>query len=391
MRYVRDLRKDKLRIFFFIPDLNAGGAERVLVNIVNHVNRDRFTPFLLLFRKIGPLLSQVSGDVQICDLQHLHEKICRGFEWLDLVIRFIKYARQSRPDAVVSFMWYPNAIALAANSIGGLNLKIIATEHTSSATYKGKMIGLLRRLLIRALYPKANMIVAPSQGIADDLYLRYGISKKKLKVIHNPLDTNVILKKAGEPLEHPWYGKGESIIIAIGRLGQEKGFSFLIRAVAHLAREGTRCKLIILGEGTEKENLQRLVKELSLEDAVSLPGFQENPYKYLSRSTVFVLSSLYEGFPNVLLEALALGVPSIATRCPTGPEEIIIDGVSGILVEPASEEAMADAIKRVLSDAELRKKLAEGGRKRAEDFSVEKIIKEYEAAIDEVCAESAER
>ena len=376
------------KIQFLIPLPTGGGAEKVVLHILQHLDRNKFAPGLILFERKNNLSPDLPADIRVEVLKNKRSRF--GLQYF-IFLKLTSLLKKEKPDALVSFMWYPNAVALAANSIGRLNLKVIVSERSSTAIFEGKLMDFLRRLVIRTLYPKANMIVAPSQGIADDLYLRYGISKKKLKVIHNPLDTNVILKKAGEPLEHPWYGKGESIIIAIGRLGQEKGFSFLIRAVAHLAREGTRCKLIILGEGTEKENLQRLVKELSLEDTVSMPGFLENPYKYLSRSTVFVLSSLYEGFPNVLLEALALGVPSIATRCPTGPEEIIIDGVSGILVEPASEEAMADAIKRVLSDAELRKKLAEGGRKRAEDFSVEKIIKEYEAAIDEVCAGSAER
>ena len=158
-----------------------------------------------------------------------------------------------------------------------------------------------------------------------------------------------------------------------------------------LAGEGIQCKLIILGEGKEKENLLKLVEKLGLNDRVSFEGFQENPYKYLARSTVFVLSSLYEGFPNVLLEAMALGIPSVATRCPTGPDEIITEGVDGVLIPPADEKAIADAIKKLLLDEDLRKRLSEAGKRRIQDFAVEKIVKQYEDAIESVCAESAER
>ncbi|OGP30994.1 MAG: hypothetical protein A2073_01515 [Deltaproteobacteria bacterium GWC2_42_11] len=170
---------------------------------------------------------------------------------------------------------------------------------------------------------------------------------------------------------------------------QQKGFDYLLKAFSIVLSEGIACRIVIMGKGKEEGFLKKLAKQLNISDRVDFLGFQQNPYRYMLHSTVFVLSSLYEGFPNVLLEALALGVPSIAARCPTGPEEIIADGVNGLLVPPADEKSLAEAIKRLLTDEALRKRLGEAGKKCAEDFRVAKIIKEYEAVIEGVCAESA--
>jgi glycosyltransferase involved in cell wall biosynthesis len=142
------------------------------------------------------------------------------------------------------------------------------------------------------------------------------------------------------------------------------------------------CKLVILGEGPLRAELEGLIASLGLVDDIALPGFQENPYDYMSQSTVFVLSSLFEGFGNVLVDALALGVPVISTRCPVGPEDIITDGVTGIFVPPADAQALAQAILRVLQDSELRRRLSANGPLRAADFAIERIVPQYEALFE---------
>lgn len=372
------------KIFFLIPLATGGGAEKVVQHILRHLDRKKFAPSLVLFENKETASHGFPPDVKITVLKNESRRY--GLQYL-IFLKLARLLKKDKPDVLISFMWYPNAVALAAITVARLKLKVIVSERIATVIYEGKLMNFLRSAVIRTFYPRADMVVLPSQVMADDIHLRYGIPEKKTRVIYNPLDIDSIRLKAMESLDHPWHENGESIIVAIGRLGIQKGFSFLIRAAACLAGERIGFKLIIFGEGHGKEALLRLVRDLSLEDTVSFPGYQENPYKYLVRSTVFVLSSLYEGLPNALLEALALGVPSIATRCQTGPEEIITDGVNGLLVPPADEKALAEAIKRVLSDPELRRKLADGGRKRAEDFSVKKIIKEYETLIEEVCAE----
>jgi glycosyltransferase involved in cell wall biosynthesis len=219
----------------------------------------------------------------------------------------------------------------------------------------------------------------------------YRFPENKVVVIHNPLDIGRVRSLGTDGVGHPWYREPAPVITAVGRLTPQKGFPYLLKAVRILLSEGMDCRLAILGRGPEEEQLRNLASDLGIEDSVAFLGFQENPYKYLARSSVFVLSSLYEGFPNALLEAVALGIPSAATRCPTGPEEIITDGVDGILVPPADEKALADAIKRLLLDRDLRDRLSRAGKKRAESFGAEKIVREYENLIEGVCAASAVR
>jgi len=381
---------NKIRVVCFIFNLEAGGAERVLLNIIRNIDRRRFTPVLYLFSKKGTLLPLVPRDTEIISLDDVHVPEIFGLWFFFLFKRIRAQLRGIRPDILLSFMWYPNAIAIITKKLMRGNVKVIVSERTSTSIYSSKRDNNWRNFIIRFLYPRANLIVSPSRKIAQNI-ISQSVPRSKVRVIHNPVDISAISKHAKEEIEHQWYRKKESIVIAVGRLGNEKGFDYLIKAIALLAGEGIQCKLIILGDGKEKENLLRLVEKLGLIDRISFEGFQENPYKYLARSTVFVLSSLYEGFPNVLLEAMALGIPSVATRCPTGPDEIITEGVDGILVPPADEKAIADAIKKLLLDEDLRKRLSEAGKRRIQDFAVEKIVKQYEDAIESVCAASAER
>lgn len=379
------------KVFFVIPTLRGGGAERVVLHITRYLDRNKFEPRLSIFERGGELWQDLPLDLQPLILKEGKLRYLYSFFPPSILFPFAKLLRKERPDVIMSFTWYSNAIAIGARFLSGLNCKIIVSERTSIATYiyLNRLAHLLRNFIIRFLYPKADLIISPAKEIAESLVSSYGIPREKVRVVHNPVDLNIIYEKAKENVEHPWFEKEGNIIVAVGRLGREKGFSWLIKAVSYLSRNNIDCRLVILGEGSERKNLEVLIKELGLEKRVELVGFQENPYKYLSHSTIFVLSSLYEGFPNVLLEALALGVPSIATRCPTGPEEIITDEVNGILVPPADEKALTDAIKRLLLDEDLRKRLSDAGKKRAEDFGVEKIIKQYEEVIERVCAESA--
>lgn len=376
------------RIFFIIPTLSGGGAERVMANLLRNLNLKKIHPSLILFEKKDEFLTELPLIIPIFELKTGVYKYI--FPWL-IVLKLTKLLKEEKPDLILSFMWYPNAITLMARFLGKIKTKVIISERISTFIYEGYLINFLRSLVIRYVYPKANFIILNSNDIAKNLIDSYGITKKKISVIYNPIDINLIHKKANKSLKYHWYQKNEDIIIAIGRLCEQKGFSYLIKAISILTKKGTGCKLIILGEGKNRQKLHKLIIQLGIEDRVFLLGFQLNPYKYLARAKIFVLSSLYEGLPNVLLEALALGVPVIATRCPTGPEEIITNGINGLLVPPADETALAWAISKLLNDKELRQKFSEQGRKRAEDFRINKIIREYEKVIDKICAESAVR
>jgi glycosyltransferase involved in cell wall biosynthesis len=264
------------------------------------------------------------------------------------------------------------------------NIKVIVSERTSTFSYHGVFQNKLRSLVIRYLYPRADLVICPSRGVSEDLSNNYDMRKDAIRVINNPVDIKEIAEYSAENTDEPAIGRNTNIIMAMGRLGNEKGFDHLIKAAAILKKTPMDFRLVIVGEGRERKNLEDLISEFRIGDTVELAGFQRNPYTFLSRSTIFVLSSLFEGFPNVLLEALSLGIPCVATRCPTGPEEILHDGVNGLLVPPGDEQALAEAISRLLHDDELRKRFSENGRMRAEDFAVEKIVRQFENEITRV-------
>lgn len=199
------------------------------------------------------------------------------------------------------------------------------------------------------LYPFADAVIAVSRGVADDLRRNAALPEGLLHVIPNPVLTPKLSLLAGEMITHPWFAKGGGpVIIGVGRLTRQKDFPTLIRAFAKV-RSQRECKLVILGEGQDRPALENLAKERGIRDDVDLPGFAGNPYAYMSRSSLFVLSSVWEGSPNVLTEALALGVPSVATDCPSGPREILQDGRFGRLVTVGDPGALADAMLETLA------------------------------------------
>jgi len=214
--------------------------------------------------------------------------------------------------------------------------------------------------------------VAVSRGVADDLARLTGLPREKIQVIYNPVVTPELFVKAEEPLGHPWFAAGEPpVILGVGRLHEAKDFQTLIRAFA-LVRKKRVARLVILGEGEERPKLEALVRELGLEEEVALPGFVDNPFKYMKRAGVFVLSSQWEGFGNVLVEAMACGTPVVSTACPSGPEEILENGRWGRLVSVGDVDALAEAIILTLDD-----KNHPDVARRALDFGVQRAIDEY--------------
>jgi glycosyltransferase involved in cell wall biosynthesis len=364
------------KVSFLVPTLAGGGAERVVQTILRKIDRSSFEPALILFERKIDSLGGLPEDIKIKVLKD------DGNRW-SVLFRLIRLLRQDPPEVLVSFLWYPNALALLTRFAAGRGLKVIVSERVASF-HLGVTIGsIMRNLVIKWLYPKADLIIVPAQAMADDVS---AAPRERVVVIHNPVDISHVTALSVGEADHPWFGGDLPLIIGIGRLGRQKGFDYLIRAVALLRENGVPCRLAILGDGPERGNLKSLIEQSGLREAVVLLGFQQNPYTYLARSTVFVLSSLYEGFPNVLLEALSLGVPSVATRCPTGPEEIITDGVNGLLVSPADEKALAAALERLLRDRALRERLGTAGKERAKDFDGDRIVRKFEKAIERVCA-----
>ncbi len=223
------------------------------------------------------------------------------------------------------------------------------------------------------------MVVAITEGVKQDLARNFGVPPEKILVINNPIDVDTIKARSLEGTE-PQSGHGERLVVSMGRLAKLKGFDSLIRAFAEVSKE-IDCHLLIIGEGEERESLQKLIEERQLGKRVRLVGYQENPWWLMAQADVFVLASRIEGLPNAVAEALALGLPVVATDCSSGVREYLANGQYGVLVKPDDERALAAELKRVLVDEKLRQSLSAKALERAKAFDLPAIVAKYESAL----------
>ena len=330
-------------VAIYLRLLYGGGAERVMVNLMHGFVEEGLKVDLVMNKADGPYLSQVPPEVRIVDL--------KAPRMLSGLPKLAGYLRKEKPMALLSGLHYNNEIALWAKALGFSSTKAIVSEHnTLSIHAQRRSTDRWSPLLAKLFYPLADGIVAVSQGVAQDLAEVTGLPAERIRVIYNPIITPQMLANSEEPLDRPWFEPGEPpVILGVGRLEPQKDFPTLIRAFAKV-REVRPARLMILGSGRDREKLDSLVRELGLKEDVAIVGFVKNPYPYIKRAAVYVLSSAWEGFGNVIVEALALGTPVVATNCPSGPQEILADGKYGDLVSVGDSEAISEAILRVLSD-----------------------------------------
>jgi glycosyltransferase involved in cell wall biosynthesis len=373
---VPDAPGKRLKVLFFTNRLGGGGAEKHMLRVINHLDQSRFAISVALVKPSGSFESALSPDVNKFILNHTRTRSTTA-----RMIRSIKLLRRiiedERPDLVFSVIDLANLVNVMAATKVRARPKIVLGVQTPPAIAYGSWHPVSRLILtlIPRLYPKADQIVALSHGVAESLAQLAPQLRQQTTVIHNAGVEDDLLEKMREELlveELPH----APLIVACGRLKALKGFGFLIDALKEV-RQTTPANLLIVGEGEERAALERKIRRLQLQDCVRLVGFQENPFKYMAAADLFVLSSLFEGFGNVIVEAMACGVPVVATDCPYGPREIIADGVNGILVELGSAPALAQAILRVLGDSKLSNRLAENGKQRAQDFEAKSIADTY--------------
>lgn len=357
-------------ILIFLPSLSGGGAERVMVHLANGFARQGFPVELVLARAEGPYRAEVDNGVRVVDLQ-----VSRV---LFALLALIRHFRATRPAVLLSTQSHANLVAIWAVRLAGASTRIVIREANTASrssanapTLRGRMMPFLMRLF----YPWADAVVAPSQGVLDDLCRNFNLLPGKVRLLYNPSVSAALLAKAEVPLTHPWFASSQPpVVLGVGRLTRQKDFATLIRAFARAEQTGSM-RLLILGEGEERRALEGLVRELGLEDKVSLPGFVENPFNYMKRAALFVLSSAWEGLPNVLIQALACGTPVVATDCPSGPAEVLENGRLGVLVKVGDVDAMSVAILNALNGQD-----GQAGRQRidrAMDFLMEKIVPQY--------------
>ena len=370
--------EERKRLLFVLLNLEAGGAERMALNFLQRLDRDKFAPYLALFEGRGVFLDAVPEDVPIYQLGKRNR-----FSFIPLVLKLgFSTFRKVRPDVVLSFIEYTNFTVLLAREISFISPPIVISERNQPSLYQARQrLRRLRRHVVAFTYRRADRIISISRGIMDDLRSSFGIPSSRIRVVHNSVDISAVQKLSREPVtEVDWFAGSTPVFINFSRLKPQKNYQLLIRAFTRVRKEQS-CRLLILGDGEERSRLETLAEELGIVDDVAFLGYQENPFRFVARSHAFVLSSHHEGFGNVITEAMACGTPVISTRCPSGPDEIITDGESGLLVPVDDIEALAEAMKRILEDKDLHARLSEAGLRRAQDFTVEKMVESYESVL----------
>lgn len=386
-------------VLFFIPTLDAGGAERVCLHYVN--NLQTVYPILVLQFQRGQLFQEVKPEVAVLELNiSSPEQLYRRWpKWLRPLYHSYMlwkqahqlnvFAEQHNCSAIISFITMANIIAICVKIFFNRQIKVIINVHdVTSRMIKHSKLSFYERFLlhwlVRVFYPKADLVVAVAQGIKRDLVEHFRVPEDKIVVLKNPIDIAGLKKRAAEPVSCSWCTrKDRPLVMAVGRLVKLKGFDILIRAFTQLLND-MNARLMIIGEGEERSALQQLIEQMGLQEHVKLLGFQENPWKYMRYADLFVLSSQTEGLPNVIGEALALGIPVLATDCSPGVREYVEDGRAGWLVAPGDPQALAQGIASLLSNETLRQKLAELGRARITEFDLPIVIKDYEALLQGV-------
>lgn len=324
---------------------------------------------LLHVKNHGPYLKQEHENIRLVNLGSAHVNTS--------LFALLSYLKAEKPEVMLSDKDKLNRMAVIARKLAGYPERVVLRMGTTVS------INLMNRswfqrwsqyTSIRYLYKHANGIIMPSRGAAEDLAEIGGIKLEDISVVPSPVITPAFEQKLGLAVEHPWLNnKSKPIILGIGELSLRKDFATLIKAFARV-RKQRDVRLIILGRGREKGNLEQLISSLGIGDDVFLGGFQENPYAWLARADVFALTSICEGAPVALMEAMGAGIPSVATDCPSGPSEILQQGSLGYLAGVADDAAVAEGIKQMLDNPPARETLLQAAQRYTLDESVNQYL-----------------
>ncbi|MCS6924915.1 MAG: glycosyltransferase [Candidatus Binatia bacterium] len=381
----------------FLPSLAGGGVARATLHLAEAFVRRGYRVDLVLCRKTGPYVGYIPSGVGVVTLSRgwqgrlwalSADYTACGALLLPILLPYksqqtvpylpalVRYLQRERPTALLAAKTPANLAALWARRLAGVPTRVVISERTtlsqevrSTKKWRWRFIS----PVLRRVYPWADAIVAVSHGVADDLALVAHLPRDSIRTIYNPTVHPQITEKARAPLSHPWFAPGTPpVLLGVGRLEAQKDFPTLLRAFARV-RAARPLRLLILGEGRKRRELETLAKTLGVAADVALPGFVDNPYAYMARAAVFVLSSAWEGLSNVLIEALACGCPVVSTDCPSGSAEVLAHGRYGPLVPVGDDAALARAIVAVLDTPPDRDTL----RARAACFSVERAVEQY--------------
>ncbi len=361
------------QVLVFRPTLGDGGADRVTVTLLHHLDRARFAPSLVLVRKTGVLADEVPADVPVIEL---------GVPRLAAAVPALaRVIRERRPDVLVCTAGGANVVAVGAHVLARSPARLVLSERSSLR--RGDRSGLrtaVEQRLKRAAYRRADVVTAVSEGVADELVELLALPRARVQVVYNPMIADDVAARAAEPIAHPWFAAPGPMLVAVGRLVEIKDYPAMFAALAQIRRT-VGARLAILGEGPLRGMLEAHAKSLGLGDAIAFLGYDKNPYRYLKAARVVIQSSRAEGLPGVLIQGLACGTPVVATDCDHGPREVVRDGVDGYLTPVGDPSALAARVLHVLRDSALRARLGAAGAEGARRFSIASSMQRYHAAL----------
>lgn len=356
-----------VRVFILVPNLEGGGSERVISQIVNNIDRSRFTPTLVLAQKRGVYLTEIAKDVCIIDLNKTRVRY--------IGLALIKLLRKEKPEIVLSTLGHLNLLIALLRPLLPSKTAFIAREsNTISERNKEENFPRLFNLLFRTVYKRYDRIICQCDFMKDDLIKNFGIPSEKLFVINNPVNIDQILNKS--------LAKKETLppkvnnIVFIGRLCKQKRVDLLLKAFSII--KDTNSHLYIIGKGELREQLENIAIEEGIKDKTTFLGETDNPFSLLAQANCLALTSAYEGFPNVVLEAHALGIPVVAFQSPGGISEIIYENENGFLIPFGDIKAFSSGLLKAATYPFQAKTIQNYTRER---YSLPKIIAQYEEVL----------
>ena len=359
-------------IAILLPNLCGGGVERIRIVLAHEFARAGHEVEFVLMQARGELLDEASASFSVVDLASPRAR--------SLPFALTRYLRQRRPDALLSAMWPLTVIAPLAQRISGHKCKVLVSEHgILSAQYRdwGRLHRLLLRLSTFLGYRDVNCRIGVSAGVAAEMAALSGMRKDAFEVVYNPASPRALPEQAAlDVADRLWSGSSGARILTVGKMKAVKNHQLLLRAFARLDRPDAR--LMFVGDGQRREALLSLAQELGVTDRVIFAGFHPDPTPFYKTSDLFVLSSNYEGFGNVIVEAMACGTPVVSTDCPSGPTEILENGKWGRLIPVGNADALAEAMRASLEDDHDSATL----KRRAADFAPEIAARKYLELLD---------
>jgi len=361
-------------ISLVITTLLTGGAERSVVNFANGLSQSGYAVEIVLGEKEGELLSDVDEEVEVVEVS---SPGIGKIGALSLIPGIMNYLMTNEPDVVISFMRHVNIATILSHRLSYSDSFLIVSERNSLDYSKGLKEELVT-VTQKILYRSPELVVPNSDSIKKELVNELGLPDESIRTIYNPTIGPEFYNKTKEPVDHPWFNDSDiNVILGVGSLIHQKGFDVLIESLKYIDDDSIR--LAIIGEGPLRNELEDKAANMDMEKRVSLLGHRSNPYSFMSNADVFVLSSRWEGLPNVVIEALTCGCPVIATNCPGGTNEILSDGEYGLLVPTEDPKAIGEAVEFVMESESEPGELI----RRGEQFSMDNSVENIEEIIDE--------